>query len=218
MEFKVINRIIEWNDSCHNEVQKELNKKGIFMINVMGSKGSGKSSFIVNLIKELENHRLKVAVIEGDIDGARGRKKIVETGADVVKLNSKGACHIEAREIKKMLPKFDLEDIDVLIVENVGDLVCPADFNIGENLKIMLLSIPEGDEMVMDYPDMFEKSDALILTKYDMLEEFSFNEEKVINHCKNINEKIKVFKANNKEEGTLKNFGNWLVKRLNEVV
>lgn len=218
MESNVMARILEWNDTCHEELRKELNNKGIFMINVMGSKGSGKSSFIVSLINELEKHNITAAVIEGDLDGAKGRKKISDTGADVVKLNGVGVCHIEAMEIKNMLPSLDLEDVDVLIVENVGDLTCPADFNIGENLKVMLLSIPEGDDLVEENPHIFEKADALVLTKYDLLEEYSFNENKVVEDCNKINDEIQVFKANNKEDGALKDFVLWLSKKLEGII
>ncbi len=179
MQIKVVRQILEWNDDCHKEVKEELQSKNVKMINIMGSPGAGKTTFILNLIEELKEEGLRVGVIEGDIEGTIDAKKIQEANIPVVQLNTQGACHIEAMSIKNIIKNFNLEELDIIIVENIGNLVCPAEFDIGEVLKVALLSIPEGDDKVVKYPLMFSKADAVILTKYDMIRYFKFNENEV---------------------------------------
>ena len=153
MEIKVVRQIFEWNEDCHKEVQEELNENNVKMINIMGSPGAGKTTFILNLIDELKEMGLNVAVIEGDIEGTIDAKKIQDKGIPVVQLNTKGACHIEAMSIKNIIHEFNLNDLDLIIVENIGNLVCPAEFDIGEVVKVALLSIPEGDDKVLRNPN-----------------------------------------------------------------
>lgn len=184
MEIKVVRQILEWNENCHEELQKLLNSKKVLMINVMGSPGGGKTTFIMQLIKMMRE-KYRFGVIEGDIAGKIDAEKIASMGIPVVQLNTEGACHIEAMSIKNILPEFNLDQIDILIVENIGNLVCPAEFDIGEHLKVALLSIPEGDDKVEKYPLMFKRADAVILSKYDMKQFFDFDEDRVISNAKN---------------------------------
>lgn len=214
MEIKVVRQILEWNEECHNEVREELRKNGVKMINVMGSPGAGKTTFILNLIKELAHRNIRAGVIEGDIEGVIDAEKIRAAGIPVVQLNTQGACHIEAMSIKNIISDFQLEDIDLLIVENIGNLVCPAEFEIGETLKIALLSVPEGDDKVEKYPLMFTKADALIITKYDMIDYFRFSVRKVKEETLMRNENSKIFKINSLIEGESREFMKWLVKNI----
>lgn len=214
MEIKVVRQILEWNEDCHKEVQDELREKGVKLINIMGSPGAGKTTFILNLINELKKYSIKVGVIEGDIEGTIDAETIKNAGIPVVQLNTQGACHIEAMSIKNIIPSFNLDELDLLIVENIGNLVCPAEFEIGEVLKIALLSIPEGDDKVVKYPLMFSKADAVILTKYDMIKYFKFNEEEVEKQTLLRNPKSKIFKINSLEEGETKEFTDWLIKKI----
>ncbi|WDC83835.1 hydrogenase nickel incorporation protein HypB [Caloramator sp. mosi_1] len=178
MEIKVVKQILEWNEDCSNEIKNTFEDKNIFMINVMGSPGAGKTSLIVNLINELRKD-YKIAVIEGDIAGQIDAEKIKQMDIPVVQLNTDGACHIEAMSIKHILGYFNLDEVDVIIVENIGNLVCPAEFNIGEDIRIAILSIPEGDDKVEKYPLMFSTSEILVLNKYDMKEHFDFDDKKL---------------------------------------
>lgn len=212
MEIKVVRQILEWNEECHNEVKDGLKDKGVSLVNIMGSPGAGKTTFILNLIKELEVKGIKVGVIEGDIEGTIDAKKIKEAGTPVVQLNTEGACHIEAMSIKNIIQDFDLDELDMLIVENIGNLVCPAEFDIGDSLKIALLSIPEGDDKVVKYPLMFTRADALVLTKYDMVKYFDFNESEVEKQTLLRNPNSKLFKVNSLIEGQLKSFTDWLIE------
>ena len=118
--------------------------------------------------------------------------------------------------IKNILPKFELEKLDVIIIENIGNLVCPAEFDIGENLKVALLSIPEGDDKVEKYPLMFTRSNALVLTKYDLINYFDFNPKRVEKNAYMRNSDIKLFNVNSREKGNLKDFSNWIVSLINK--
>ena len=214
MEIEVVKQILEWNENCHKEVQDYLKDKKVFMMNVMGSPGAGKTTLILNLIKELKKENINVAVIEGDIAGKIDAEKIAKEGIPVVQLNTEGACHIEAMSIKNILPKFDLNKLDLIIVENIGNLVCPSEFDIGENIKVALLSIPEGDDKIEKYPLMFAKANALILTKYDFKDYFNFDENRIKEQGRAINNKLKIFTVNSKEEGSLSNFKKWLINKM----
>ena len=216
MEIKVVKQIMEWNENCHKELQDELKEKKVFMINIMGSPGAGKTTFILGLIDELKRSGIKVGVIEGDIAGKIDAEKMAERGIPVVQLNTDGACHIEAMSIKNILPQFDLDDLDLIIIENIGNLVCPAEFDIGESLKVALLSIPEGDDKVEKYPLMFTRADALVLTKYDLINYFEFNEERVERNALIRNDELKLFKVNSKHEDDIKEFKNWLISKIEE--
>ena len=212
MEIKVVRQILEWNEECHEEVRESLKSKGLYLINVMGSPGTGKTTFILNMINELKKNGLRAGVIEGDIEGTIDAKKMREAGVPVVQLNTQGACHIEAMSIKNIIPDFNLDEIDILIVENIGNLVCPAEFEIGETLKIALLSIPEGDDKVVKYPLMFTKADALVITKYDMAQYFNFDEVELEKQFRIRNNNAEIFKVNSQEDGEAKEFTKWLIK------
>lgn len=214
MEIKVVRQILEWNEDCHREVREKLNNNNVKMINIMGSPGAGKTTFILNLINELKGKGIRVAVIEGDIEGTIDAKRIQDEGIPVVQLNTQGACHIEAMSIKNIINKFDLNELDLIIVENIGNLVCPAEFDIGEVLKVALLSIPEGDDKVVKYPLMFSKADALVLTKYDMIKYFNFNEDEVREQAVLRNPNSKIFKINSLKKGEAGAFTEWLIRKI----
>jgi hydrogenase nickel incorporation protein HypB len=214
MEIKVVRQILEWNEDCSKEIKTLLKQKKIFMINVMGSPGAGKTSLIVELIKGLRAN-YKVAVIEGDIAGQIDAKKIDELGIPVVQLNTDGACHIEAMSINHILDYFDLDNTDILIVENIGNLVCPAEFNIGEDVRIAILSIPEGDDKVEKYPLMFSTSEALVLNKYDMLEHFDFDADRVKAIATDMNPKLEVFGVSTRTGLGIELLINWIIKKIN---
>lgn len=217
MEIKVVKQILEWNEDCSNEIKELLKEKNIYLINVMGSPGAGKTSLIVELIKKLtKNYR--VGVIEGDIAGQIDAEKIDALGIPVVQLNTDGACHIEAMSIKHILQYFDLDNIDVLLIENIGNLVCPAEFNIGEDTRVAILSIPEGDDKVEKYPLMFSTTDSLVLNKYDMIEHFDFDDEKVERISKDLNPKIQVFRVSSKKETGVDELVGWLTSNIQEKI
>lgn len=215
MEIKVIKQIMDWNEECHEELLNKLNDNKVTMINVMGSPGAGKTTFILNLLNEFKKEGLKVGVIEGDIAGKIDAEKIAKEGIEVVQLNTDGACHIEAESIKNILPSFNLKDLDLLIVENIGNLVCPAEFNIGEHLKIALLSVPEGDDKVQKYPLMFANSDGLVITKSDLRDYFEFDYAKIFDEAIKRNKDIRIFAVNSKVDGCLAQVKEWILSKMN---
>lgn len=186
MEIKVLHQVMEWNEDVSGEVKDTLSQHGIHMINVMGSPGAGKTSLITSLIERLKD-TYRIGVIEGDIAGQVDADRIASLNIPTVQLNTDGACHIEAMSIQNILPMFPLDDLDLIFVENIGNLVCPAEFRIGESMRITILSIPEGDDKVEKYPLMFTDTDCLVLNKYDMLSHFEFDEQRVRDHYETVN-------------------------------
>lgn len=197
MEIKVLHQVMDWNEDVSEEVKAVLAARHICMINVMGSPGAGKTSLITALINRLKED-FRIGVIEGDIAGQVDAERIASLGIPAVQLNTDGACHIEAMSIQHILPELPLDDLDVIFVENIGNLVCPAEFRIGESLRITLLSIPEGDDKVEKYPLMFTDTDCLVLNKYDMIPYFDFDEARVSANYETVNPKAPLFKVSSR--------------------
>lgn len=215
MEIKIVKQILEWNEDVSKAVIDELADKKVALINVMGSPGAGKTSLITQIINRLKD-KYAIGVIEGDIAGQIDADKIDAMGIPVVQLQTDGACHIEAMSIQNMLPMFDLDKLDVIFVENIGNLVCPAEFNIGEDFRVAILSIPEGDDKVEKYPLMFSTTDALVLNKFDMLPYFDFDVERVEKNEKDANPDALIFKASNKTGDGLDELISWLSAKISE--
>jgi hydrogenase nickel incorporation protein HypB len=154
--------------------------------------------------------KYRIGVIEGDIAGQIDAEKMKAMGLPVVQLDTDGACHIEAMSIQHILPEFNLEDLDVLFVENIGNLVCPAEFNIGESFRVAILSIPEGDDKVEKYPLMFSTTDALVLNKYDMMQYFDFDEKRVESNAIDVNPDVSIFKVSSRNGDGMDDFAKWL--------
>ena len=186
MEIKVLHQVMDWNEDVSEEVKNTLAGHHICMINLMGSPGAGKTSLISALIGKLKS-TFRIGVIEGDIAGQVDAERIADLGIPAVQLNTDGACHIEAMSIQKILPMLPLDELDVIFVENIGNLVCPAEFNIGESLRITVLSVPEGDDKVEKYPLMFTETGCLVLNKYDMMPHFDFDETRVRQNYETLN-------------------------------
>ena len=197
MEIKVLHQVMDWNEDVSEEVKKTLSSHHICMINVMGSPGAGKTSLITSLIDKLRKD-WRVGVIEGDIAGQVDAERIADLGIPAIQLNTDGACHIEAMSIQHILPELPLDNLDVIFVENIGNLVCPAEFRIGESLRITILSIPEGDDKVEKYPLMFTDTDCLVLNKYDMLPYFDFDEKRVCANYETVNPGAPLFRVSSR--------------------
>lgn len=213
MKIEVVKQILEWNEDVSQEVQALLREKKVCMVNVMGSPGAGKTSTITEIIRRLRD-RFRIGVIEGDIAGQIDAEKIAAMGIPAVQLQTGGACHIEAMSIQKMLPMFKLDELDVLFVENIGNLVCPAEFNIGEDFRIAILSVPEGDDKVEKYPLMFATSDALVMNKYDMKPYFDFDDGRVEENATDLNPNLQVFRLSARSGEGMEEFLGWLEGRI----
>lgn len=197
MDIKIVKQKLEEVEECSNEIKKILKDNNVYLINVMGSPGTGKTSLIIELIKSLKN-KYKIAVVEGDIAGQVDAKKIDALGISVIQLNTEGECHIEPISIKNILGYFDLNEIDLIFIENIGNLVCPAEFDLGENFKIAILSIPEGDDKVEKYPLLFSTADTVVLSKFDMMQYFEFDDNMVEKSVKLLNESSEIFRVSSK--------------------
>lgn len=204
---------MEWNEDVSQAVQNTLHDHHVCLINVLGSPGAGKTSVITELISRLrESYR--IGVIEGDIAGQIDAETIHQLDIPVVQLDTDGACHIEAMSIQNILPEFDLDHLDVLVVENIGNLVCPAEFNIGENFRLALLSVPEGDDKVEKYPLMFATTDALAINKFDLKDYFSFDDARVEQNARGVNPHAAVFRISCRDGQGLDALADWVSARI----
>lgn len=199
MEIKVYHQILDWNEDVSSQVKETLKEHHTILINIMGSPGAGKTSLLKEMIQSLRKE-YSIGVIEGDITTSIDAKTIHDLGIPSVELNTDGACHIEAMSIQKILPEFDLDQIDILFVENIGNLVCPAEFDIGETMRMTILSIPEGDDKVVKYPLMFTQTDCLILNKADVLPYFDFDIERVQRDYQGVNPGAPSFVVSTKDQ------------------
>ena len=215
MEIKVLHQVMEWNEDVSAEVRKTLSEKKVCLINVMGSPGAGKTSLIISLIEKLKS-RFRIGVIEGDIAGQVDAEKIASLQIPAVQLNTDGACHIEAMSIQNILPSLPLDELDLIFVENIGNLVCPAEFRIGESMRITLLSIPEGDDKVEKYPLMFTDTDCLVLNKYDMLPYFDFDETRVRSNFNAVNPGAPLFCISSRDGEGVEELADLIAEKMEE--
>jgi hydrogenase nickel incorporation protein HypB len=167
--------IYEENDAKAKEIRDSLAAKGIFTINILGGAGAGKTTTLINIIKRLEG--IKPYVIEGDIESDIDTQTLRAFGVDAFQINTGGNCHLNAPMMEAILPQIDLSTKGILFIENIGNLVCPAEFVIGEDLKILVCSVPEGSDKPYKYPTAFQKAAAIILTKKDLLPYIPFDLE-----------------------------------------
>ena len=181
-----MHQVMEWNEDVSAQVRRTLQEQHVCLVNVMGSPGAGKTTLLTALIEKLRPS-FSIGVIEGDITGQIDAEKIAALRIPAVQLNTDGACHIEAMSIQHILPQFDLAALDVIFVENVGNLVCPAEFDIGEAFRLTILSVPEGDDKVAKYPLMFTDTDCLAVSKCDVAPYFDFDFDRVRDDYRGVN-------------------------------
>ncbi len=201
-------KILERNDSSAQKIRKILKKRGIFSLNFMSSPGAGKTSIVEETIKLLKN-KYTISFIDGDLDTDRDSERIKSLGVDTVQINTSGACHLDANMVLQALEKVSL-GCDLLIIENVGNLVCPATFDIGTDKNIVILSIPEGDDKVKKYPVMFNVSDVVLINKIDLIQFMEFNLNKVYSEINQINPNAKCFEVSAKSGYGLDKWINYL--------
>ena len=186
-------RILAEQNKNGEDLRDELTKKGIFFVNLMASPGAGKTTTLVRTINELKE-RYKVGVMEADVDSDVDAKTISETGARVIQLHTGGSCHMDADMTGRGIDSFDADGLDILFLENIGNLVCPAEFDVGAHLKVMILSVPEGDDKPLKYPLMFEVSDIMLINKTDTAPVFDFDFEACEERAKKLNPDIEICK------------------------
>ena len=207
---KVKEDILQNNNENANELRQFLKQKGISFINVMASPGSGKTTLLTRLINNLKP-KYNIGVLEADIDGDLDALRISKnTGVRSIQVHTSGACHLTAQMVSDALKEFDLSDINLIFLENVGNLVCPAEFDTGSNFNMMLLSVPEGHDKPLKYPLMFQVSKIAVITKIDTAPIFDFDFDKAEEYIHRRNKDAKVFKVS-----SVKNIG---VKELTDYI
>jgi hydrogenase nickel incorporation protein HypB len=213
MKIRVVENVLDANDRIAKENEAIFAEKGIYVINIMSSPGAGKTSVVERTIQNLMSH-FRIAVIEGDIQDTYDAQRVAKLGVPVVQINTGGACHIDGAYIREALTSFNLDELDLLIIENVGNLVCPAEFKLGENTKVMLLSTPEGADKPAKYPLIFQESAVLLINKIDLLPYVDFNMEKAKRDALTLNRKLKIFEVSCKSEVGLEGWYSWLTDEI----
>ena len=209
MKVKVVTRILEANERLAEENRKKFTEAGVFVINLMGAPGAGKTTLLERTIRELKE-RTRIGVIEGDIEGSDDAERIHAAGVPVVQINTGGACHLDANMISEVLEDVPLRELDLLVIENVGNLVCPAEFKVGEDLKAMVLSITEGHDKPLKYPLMFRESSALVLNKIDLVPHMNVDIAKIRRDALSLNPSIEIFEVSCKTGEGIDRWTEWL--------
>ena len=206
---EVITKILDANDRQAESNRKHFDEHGIFAINLMSSPGAGKTTLLEKTIEILKDE-LKIGVIEGDLETNRDAERIKDKGAPAYQITTGQACHLDAFMVHEGIHHLPLEELDLVFVENVGNLVCPASYDIGTHLNVVLLSVPEGDDKPAKYPVMFRSADLLLITKADLIDYFDFSIEKAVEETRKLNPKVDVMVVSTKDEKTLENWINFI--------
>lgn len=211
-EFKILEikqSVFENNDKQADLLREELKRDKTFLLNLMSSPGSGKTTTVLQTIKALQGE-MRIGVLEADIDSDVDAKAVSKTGAKVIQLHTGGMCHLDADMTKQGLTGLETDGIDFVILENVGNLVCPAEFDTGASKNAMILSVPEGDDKPLKYPLMFSIVDVLLINKIDAISYFNFDIEAVKERAKKINPDIKIIPISAKTGEGMEEWFNWL--------
>ncbi len=213
MQIDMKQPILDKNDRLAAENRALFAKKKVFVLNILASPGSGKTSTILATIEALRDE-FNIAVIEGDIASSVDSEKIKAQGIAAVQINTGGACHLESDMIKRAISVLDLDNLDLILLENVGNLVCPTDFDLGENAKVMILSVPEGDDKPLKYPGIFQVAQAIVLNKVDTMPVFDFNQDAFTEHVKQLNPTVPIFPLSATSGTGVEAWASWLAERV----
>lgn len=205
--------VFEDNNKDAQRLREQLKSENTFLLNLMSSPGAGKTTTLVNTINRLKD-KLSIAVMEADIDSDVDARTISETGVKVIQLHTGGMCHLDADMTRQGLQGLDAKGTDLVILENVGNLVCPAEFDTGATKNAMILSVPEGDDKPLKYPLMFQTSDALIINKIDTMEVFDFDLDLCVERVKKLNPNIEIFPISAKTGEGMEAWTEWLYKEV----
>lgn len=213
MQVQVKTNVLAKNDAIAEALQQLFKKKNIFVFNLLGSPGAGKTSLLEATLQDLKKE-YRLAVIEGDLFTAKDAKRIHELGVPVIQINTVGGCHLDAQMIQDALGDLNLDDLDMIIIENVGNLVCPAEFEIGESMKVTVLSVTEGEDKPLKYPLIFKESKAILINKIDLLPYVPFKKEQAIKDIRNLNPNGEIFEVSCTAHNGLEPWLNWLRAQL----
>jgi hydrogenase nickel incorporation protein HypB len=213
MKIPVVKQILEANDRIADQNRAIFDEKGLLVINLMSSPGAGKTTLLEKTIDALKG-AIRIGVIEGDIQSTHDAERIALKGVPAVQINTGGACHLDGNMIRDTFAEIDLDNLDLLVVENVGNLVCPAEFRVGEDFKVMILSVTEGEDKPSKYPLMFRESTVLLINKTDLLPYVDCSLDKIREEALKINPHLTVFDVSCKTGEGLDLWTGWLKKRV----
>ena len=216
MHIEMNQPILAKNDALAAELRSRFAENHVYVVDLLASPGSGKTSTILATIDALRDE-FNIAVIEGDIASSVDAEKIKAQGIPAVQINTGGACHLESAMLKRAVDVLDLERLDLIVIENVGNLVCPTDFYLGENAKVMILSVPEGDDKPLKYPGVFQVSEAVILNKVDTLPVFDFDMGAFEAAVRDLNPKAPIFPIAATKGTGVEEWAEWLAERVRAV-
>jgi len=212
MKIVAAKKLLKANDQLAEENRAKFNASGVCGVNIVGSPGCGKTTLLEALFAHCKS-QLRPAVIEGDIAGSIDAERIAALNVPVVQINTDGACHLDAAMIAAATADLDYTQIGVLFVENVGNLVCTAGFDLGEHVRIAVLSVTEGDDKVVKYPAIFQGSDAVVITKIDLLELTDFRPQRVIDDVRQLAPDIPVFQVSARRGAGIAELAAWLIQQ-----
>ncbi|MBE6129017.1 MAG: hydrogenase nickel incorporation protein HypB [Erysipelotrichaceae bacterium] len=206
-------RITADNDAEAAKLREKLKEKKVFFINLMGSPGAGKTSVLTHVINALKD-RYRIGVMEADVDSSVDAETISKLGVKVIQLHSGGLCHMDADMTARGLDGLGIDGLDVVFLENIGNLVCPAEFDVGSAIRMMILSVPEGDDKPLKYPLMFTVSDVMLINKIDVAPIFDFDIERCKSYVRKLNPGMEFFPVSALKGDGLEEFENWLIDRI----
>ena len=215
LKVSVVRNILEINDRIAGQNRELFSANRVLVLNLMSSPGAGKTTLLERTVERLKD-KYRIGVIEGNITSSYDAERIAQKGVQAVQINTDGACHLDSNMVREALGEFDLGALDLLVVENVGNLVCPAEFNVGEDMKIMILSVPEGDDKPLKYPLMFQESRVLIVNKIDLLPYVDFNLKRMREVTTGLNPTQVVFEVSCRTGEGLEAWLNWLEAQIKE--
>jgi hydrogenase nickel incorporation protein HypB len=213
MEIKVLKNILSANEQIAERNRQLLDSHGVFTVNLMSSPGAGKTSLIMETIKRLKG-KVKVGVIEGDVSSSMDAETVAKAGVPVLQINTDGGCHLDANMVNSAFNNFPLQDVELLIIENVGNLICPAEFALGEHRKVVIASVPEGDDKPYKYPLMFDIADAVLVNKIDLLSYLNFDVQAFTQAVKGINEKAEIIQVSCVNGKGIEQWVSWLLRQM----
>lgn len=213
MEIKILKDILNANEGIAEKNRQLLDNKGTFAVNLMASPGAGKTSLILETIKMLKR-KIKIGVVEGDISSSLDAETIGKEGVPVIQINTGGTCHLDANMLSSALGNIPLLDIELLFIENVGNLVCPASFTLGEHKKVLVSSIPEGDDKPFKYPLMFDVADAVLINKTDLLPHLKFDVQAFSLAVRGINKKAEILQVSCATSQGIQEWISWLLTQM----
>ena len=209
MQIKVLRNILEANQRISDQLRAMFKENKILVINLMSSPGAGKTTLLEKTLVQLKEE-FNMAVIEGDIQTSNDAMRIAATGAQVLQINTQGGCHLDASMVQEAVSQMELDSADILFVENVGNLVCPAEFSVGEDHKVTILSVVEGDDKPEKYPLIFAASSVMLLNKTDLLPYVDFDVDKASGFARSLNKDITIFPVSARTDDGLDDWHEWL--------